>query len=697
MSRFTRFRSIYIFLIIMVSISLSLTPCPTYAWSAVTVVDEGTLFILQNFFRAVISFFTGKEVPQNVIKDVGTHQLMMKLAYKLLEKDPAYIDQKEYFPTISGILEWEGVAAKTDRVIMQGGEWRGRNSKSGGPDAAGKSKDSYHYLNPRLEEGKCGNADIAVERYFKDFMMQMYGQGDFSNRDKPNDDTNHNAAWAAHYLGDTYVPYHTVGRFKKGMQIGKLSSAEAGPAYLYDFMAAELAGTSIKPESIVPAPDWSGLDNDFSDVYLYYSKYLAVADKDWFDPWYYNGPYWSNKIRAGPNLVLGSHQSWESWAHGYITGNNLAQVPTAYSKDWKNAKPGFNLRISNIENQAAMARAFAIASAKETAANMAVFTKKPDLAFNKAAQSVATLWRASITALRPEIKVTPDAGTPKLLKVTATIRSVEPNDPATNVKAKLTVTGGAIRGVAIHDPVHPVTVTSDRPWITEWQVDSNNPSACTFELEAIGEYENIPDLQYAFTKGPKSVSGCKARRSGGMFHSNDLDNLLPSLKATRTTLKEVRDQAGCHVMFPGEGLTVTGRIDISGQWDLEGRDVSTSEHITAFQTQDMALRNFQKDVKSHDEGDYKLSLEGAIKYEKEGRKKPIRDETPGRVEYREIRPDSISIVLIRQYKCAVVWILVYGLVRSSGPVPPDRYVNAQVNTMKVLETKAIKVIDEAME
>ena len=453
---------------------------------------------------------------------------MMRLAYQLLEQDPAYMDQKEYFPTIDGILEWEGVVAKTDRVIMEGGEWRGKG-KSGGPDAAGKSKDSYHYYNALLAEGQRGNVDTSVERHFKELLLQMYSQGDFFNRDKPNNDTNHNAAWAAHYLGDAYVPYHSVGRFTAGMKVGKLTPAEAGPAYLYDYKAAELAGAEINPDSIVQPPDWYGNGNDFSDIYSYYmTNHRTNEDKDWFDPWYYNGPYWYNGIKGlGPNAVLGSHQSWEGWAHTYITDNNLAKVPTAYSEDWKNAIPKFNSALSNIENQAAMARDFTIASAKETVNNMAVFTKKPDVAFNKAAERVATLWRASITALRPEIKVTPDTGNPKLLKVTATIKSLEPKDPAVNVKAKLTVEGGTIRGEAIHnadnqgrvatgkpipgsynkpDTVESVKVTPGHPWVTEWQVDSDNPDACKFQMEVICEYQKTPDLQYAVCEAGKPLS-----------------------------------------------------------------------------------------------------------------------------------------------------------------------------------------------
>jgi hypothetical protein len=146
-------------------------------------------------------------------------------------------------------------------------------------------------------------------------------------------------------------------------------------------------------------------------------------------------------------------------------------------------------------SQAAQAKAFTIAAATETRAKLANYLKKPDVAFNRSVQRVMTLWRAAFTALRPSVKVKPDPGNPKLLKVTATIGSAERTDPAQNVQAKLTVTGGTIRGNAIQSIKEPVT--HDSPQILTWDVDSTNPAACKFKLEAICKYQKIPDLQYA--------------------------------------------------------------------------------------------------------------------------------------------------------------------------------------------------------
>jgi hypothetical protein len=46
---------------------------------------------LYRIWRSFIRFISQ---PDTVIKDVGTHQLMIKLASQRLEKDPAYVDQK---------------------------------------------------------------------------------------------------------------------------------------------------------------------------------------------------------------------------------------------------------------------------------------------------------------------------------------------------------------------------------------------------------------------------------------------------------------------------------------------------------------------------------------------------------------------------------------------------------------------------
>jgi hypothetical protein len=239
---------------------------------------------------------------------------------------------------------------------------------------------------------------------------------------------------------------------------------------------------------------------------------------------------------VGPNAVLGSHQDWESWAHTTITQNKLGKVPASYSKDWKNALPRFGMQQSNSEAQAAQAKAFTVAAAVDASNNLALYTKFPDYAFNRAVERMATLWRASISALKPTMTVTPDASNPKVLKVSAVIASVEPNDPAINVKAKLSVDGGTVRGEPVHTAPATTRVTTSSLWSTEWTVDSANPSACKFELEAIGQYEKTPDLQYAATSETKTTKAPSSSAAAPKFTYmvNGGFNVIPAIVDSKT-------------------------------------------------------------------------------------------------------------------------------------------------------------------
>jgi hypothetical protein len=421
---------------------------------------------------------------------------MIRLAYERLSKDPAWQDQKELFPTRDGILGWEGVAVKSvPQVVISGGQWV--DPKRGGPDADGKTRDSLHYYNPNTNKG---GAPTEVEDCYNKLLLQMYNQGNFG-RSEPDDDTNHYASWSAHYLADMSVPYHTTGIPNAELK-NILSTKEAGPDYLWEPGGATLnaKGDDIIPDSIEKPKEWWGLNGDFSDEVSYFKVVRGTNDlKDWFDPWYYNG----TGIGLGETSVIGSasHGSWEAWAHKYIVKNNLAVSPAAYSKEWKNATPKLGLAIDNLENQAAQAKAFTADAALKTSNYMAIYTKAPEGGFNKAVERMATLWRASLTALRPAIQVAPDSANPKLLRVVATIQSVEPVDPARNVQAKLTADGGKVRGSDTQ------TVKGDvkpgQPGLLSWEVDAADPDSCKLRLEVIGNYANTPDLQYAVVEPGK--------------------------------------------------------------------------------------------------------------------------------------------------------------------------------------------------
>jgi hypothetical protein len=481
--RLFRLRPGYILLLIIELLYFSIFPQPAQAWSAV--VDNSWLLRAGSW---LVERLTGNWFESN--QDLGSHQLMIRLACERLARDPAWQDQKDFFPDKDGILGWEGVVIdNVPQGVVSGGKWT--DPKRGGPDADGKTKDSLHYYNPLANKG---GAPTAVQDCFNNLLLQLYNQGNFSGKSPPNDDTNHFAAWSAHYLADVSVPYHTVGIPNSELR-DTLSPAEAGPDYLYKPAEARLdESETIIPESVTAPDEWRGQDGNFADIVSYFKVVRGSNDlKDWFDPWYYNGRH----VGLGSNPVIGSasHGSWEAWAHKYIVMKKLYVSPAEYSKEWINAAPGFGSAIRNLEAQAAQAKYFTIAAAAETRKNIALFTKEPQWAFNKAIERMATLWRASLTALRPGIQVIPDPGNPKLLKVLATIQSVEPADHAKNVQAKLTADGGKVRG----SDTQPwkADITPGNPGILSWNVDAADPDSCKLRLEVICTYQNTPDLQYA--------------------------------------------------------------------------------------------------------------------------------------------------------------------------------------------------------
>jgi hypothetical protein len=243
---------------------------------------------------------------------------MIKLAYEKLAQDPAWQDQKELFPDRDDILGWEGVVVNNlVSGIIWGGEWV--DPKRGGPDAEGKTKDSFHYYNPLTSEG---GAPAAVADYYNKLLLKLYNQGNFG-KSQPDDDTDHDASWSAHFPADVSVPYHISGIPSNKLK-NRLSVRESGPHFLWLPADAKLdeSGTAMDPNSVVlPDESW-GRNEDFTtDVSLFKSKFNGNDLKDWFDPWYYNG--WA---KGGPNALIGSgsHASWEAWAHQFIVKNKLS-------------------------------------------------------------------------------------------------------------------------------------------------------------------------------------------------------------------------------------------------------------------------------------------------------------------------------------------------------------------------------------
>jgi hypothetical protein len=218
--------------------------------------------------------FPSEGVPWGALKEYAeTHQYILREAMKLAASDPAFVQK---FPSAEELVNHDYVL-----VTALG--------KSGpGPDVDGASPYSWHYYNPRTEKGL---APKKVADFFS-VMMHKRVRGESQARE---------AAWAAHFLADMFVPYHVTGMpeeeawqsFMAGTPLGE---KETGPAELYSMKS--------------PPPAGWGEGGDFSSALeLFFNEYPPENDEgvDWFDPWYFNG--WGGA--TAPGIATGSHGFWE--------------------------------------------------------------------------------------------------------------------------------------------------------------------------------------------------------------------------------------------------------------------------------------------------------------------------------------------------------------------------------------------------
>jgi hypothetical protein len=171
------------------------------------------------------------------------------------------------------------------------------------------------------------------------------------------------------------------------------------------------------------------------------------------------------------------------------------------------------------------------------------------------------------------------------------------------------------------------------------------------------------------------------RDVGELFWDSDLDDLLPSLKSLMPITKYVVDKASREVLYNEEGATVDARMEFSGEWELEGKMTGISESVTAFQSQAMAAKHFDMMVKYFDEGEYLSHPVGVTN---------IRKPSEGRVLLVDFFSSGATGRLTRLYKYTVIEMTIN---RDGLPAP----VPAIEAVAKDLETKAINVVDRAME
>ncbi|MCX5705974.1 MAG: hypothetical protein NTZ92_07960 [Candidatus Omnitrophica bacterium] len=389
-----------------------------------------------------------------------THQFIATKAYDLLEKDPAF--EKEKFPALNEILEFEGTTR--------------------GPDAEGLTDYSCHYYNPNLAaSGFKGKGPVSEgENYGK--LVQALNEG------RKNDAAKH-AAWSEHFMADMHVPYHSTGCSRDSINaIFKAKGKEA------IFLEQAITG-SASADKI-----------DFRNAIQNFQKLAnAPANKhlDWFDPWYWDG-----------SLLQGYQTSTHVLYEGKLSHPKEYGL-SGFDTNWKNPvlNPRDNFQL--IYGQLLLtAQKAAETAAMDTAKNFESYKSDAAPAIKKSIQSVYTVWRASISALKPEISYKFNG---EDYTVSLSVRNVA-SESAKNVSARLSIEGGGFAGDALRT-IGDIPAGGSAAKCATWNVGAFS-GKCTVTIEVFGTFNTTPDSQCSVVE--KDLN----KEEGFVFYEGSVDDLM---------------------------------------------------------------------------------------------------------------------------------------------------------------------------
>lgn len=385
-----------------------------------------------------------------------SHKYIDQQAFTFIKKDKALEDT--LFPAIADITSNEGV------------DW---NSIGPGPDTEDGELFSNHYYNPKTGRG---NAPKSVSKWFTYLSQQLLSGGTLLPK---------SAAWGGHYLADMSVVFHVTGMFREDYE--KLNQDQTGGGHGDAVILTEDESGERRYLSYKMATTHSENFKAEGDAYL--NDVVKHPKHDWFDPWYWNGY----------TLPTSSHLSWEAMVRNSIDADKLK-----YSILWRNGEPTFE---NPFDAQAEMAKEFTADMADSTRTSVFSYATYSDQGLTQAVESVATLWRASVSALRmrePIIEPFSYSNEPTKGKfiVHGAILNYTDVEDAINAKVKLQIISGAtlIEG----DAVQNVGTIRKRDGVIggRWVIDTPDIKKVKIKMETIGHFSTVPDLQYTTFEKP---------------------------------------------------------------------------------------------------------------------------------------------------------------------------------------------------
>lgn len=284
-----------------------------------------------------------------------------------------------------------------------------------------------------------------------------------------------NAAYAAHFLADMFVPYHVIGMSRQDLKDLIQNRGGGDVTRVVNLLTTEVYGDEVLRNN--------ASNQTHSFIIEEVKRFLASQD-DWFAPFYYNGTQSGRGVRY---LGDSSHILWEWLVYPEHTSIANAVI-TGTSPTWKNypipqggaaladffARPGThaNLQAELFTKEAARATRGTVSNIN----NNGYITGQ----FLDAIKAVYTLWRSTFSALKPLVNETEGQG---FWNVTTLIGSTISERPR-NVIVRLTSSTCTIDGPEF------------QPAPGQWKVTGKPMAPCAVTLEAVGTY-TTPDLQYA--------------------------------------------------------------------------------------------------------------------------------------------------------------------------------------------------------
>jgi hypothetical protein len=538
---------------------------------------------LAGLLAMVVLLSSYPALPWGSATDFETHQFILRAAYAELEKDPAFKDSG--FPTQDEILKREGVYYLGDgESLLFSPSYIG----GPGPDRPGATDDADHYYNPNTSSG---NGPGAASRQYR-YLAKGIVLGNVDEAVKKG------AAWGAHFMADMSVPYHVNGMTKKDLE--SIYAASGGATATAINLDTKITA-SLKALSYHTVFTHDANFKREADRYLAEARKPEYAYMNWFDPWYWNGATSATKGS--------SHIEWEVWTFHNWHGNYRL---TGYSPDWKNGAPTLD---NPWDAQAPQIAEVAKGAAAEALSMSDVWAEDANPALDRSIQNVLTMWRASISALRPTIKseMQPaesgtESDTGPIFLVKGNVKNLMQNEAAANLQYRLSILSGGKFGKgdgSIQTYQGFVSSSGGDSDVGEWEIElTDTKNGAKVKIEVICPFSTMPDLGYAYkvdlVKLPSldgsysgdfsggsggSISftikqGAASGRFSGSYEGDPVDGTfngtVDAMGKMRTSMKgmihattqdDKGDTVPWDISFAGEiNGTITATGEASGDW-----------------------------------------------------------------------------------------------------------------------------------